>query len=259
MNIIRLPFCQVEVRLRPPTGADDLLLLEAPACDTELALALLSRLAEPVTEDAFAWDTLSVTDLEALLLRLRQHVFGDRLCADVICPGPECGARVDVEFSLNDYLDHHRPWKPRGIEFAGEVGWYRLRDTLVLFRPPTGADQVAVARTEQPERALIHRCVRPTDQPSRLLRRVEKALEALNPRLSRDLQGVCPECGAEVVLDFDVPQFVLGELRYHAAFIYEEVHLLASRYHWSEEAILALPRSRRRQYAEQARTEGRRP
>jgi hypothetical protein len=257
MSSIHLPVSGLEVRLHPPNGADDLLLLEAPACDTALALVLLARLVEPVGEASVAWDALCVTDLEVLLLRLRQHMFGDRIRTDVVCPGQECGARVDVMFHLSDYLAHHSPRMPRGVEAADEARWFRLRDAPVLFRPPTGADQVAVARLSQPARALMQRCVRPADLSARLRRRVENVLEALAPSLSHDVQGVCPECGAEVAIYFDVQQFVLWELRDHAAFLYEDVHLLASRYHWSEEAILALPRLRRQRYIELARAEGR--
>jgi hypothetical protein len=78
-------------------------------------------------------------------------------------------------------------------------------------------------------------------------------MEALAPNLSDDLQGQCVECGSTVTLFFDVLQFTLQELRSQAAFVYEEIHLLAFSYHWTETAILALPRHRRQQYADQAR------
>lgn len=78
-------------------------------------------------------------------------------------------------------------------------------------------------------------------------------MEALAPNLSDDLQGQCSECGSIVTLFFDVPQFTLQELRRQAAFVYEEIHLLASSYQWTETAILALPHHRRQQYAERVR------
>jgi hypothetical protein len=49
---------------------------------------------------------------------------------------------------------------------------------------------------------------------------------------------------------FDVQQFVLRELRDQATFLYEDVHLVASQYHWPESGILDLPSRRRVQYAE---------
>ncbi|NJL68692.1 MAG: hypothetical protein HC894_22160 [Microcoleus sp. SM1_3_4] len=47
------------------------------------------------------------------------------------------------------------------------------------------------------------------------------------------------------------------ELRQQAVSIYEEVHLLATQYQWTEAAILRLPRDRRRQYAERIRQQRR--
>ena len=78
-------------------------------------------------------------------------------------------------------------------------------------------------------------------------------MEVLAPSLAHDLQGQCPECGAVVEVYFDPLQFSLCELRQEAAFLYEDVTLLARCYHWSEADILTLPRQRRLRYAELAR------
>lgn len=78
-------------------------------------------------------------------------------------------------------------------------------------------------------------------------------MEILAPNLAQNLQGQCSECGAMVEIFFDPQQFTLREFRNQAAFIYEEIHLLAMYYQWSESAILALPRQRRMQYAERLR------
>jgi hypothetical protein len=51
-----------------------------------------------------------------------------------------------------------------------------------------------------------------------------------------------------IPLGFDIPPFVLYELQVQASLICEHVHLLAGRYHWSEEKILSLPAARRQQY-----------
>jgi len=47
----------------------------------------------------------------------------------------------------------------------------------------------------------------------------------------------------------------LRELREQAAFIYEDVHLIAQHYRWSEAEIMLLPRNRRIRYAEMIRQE----
>jgi hypothetical protein len=250
MGTMRLPISGIEVILQPPTGAEDILLLEAPIYDTAFALELIARLALPANGLAVEWSTLCVTDLDALLLLLRQMIFGDLIRADIVCPAQDCGKRIDIAFRIKEYLAHYRPRKARGVEAADEAGWFRLRGTPVSFRLPSGADQVAVAKAPKPERELIQRCIRPVDIPSRLVKRVETAMEIMAPGLSHNLQGQCPECGTTVDVYFDVQQFVLPELRNQATFIYEDVHLLAKQYHWTQAEILSLPRSRRAHYTQ---------
>ncbi len=47
-----------------------------------------------------------------------------------------------------------------------------------------------------------------------------------------------------MTLYFDARWFCLRELRQRATFIYQDVDILARRYHWSETEILALPADR---------------
>jgi hypothetical protein len=228
---------------------EDLMLLETPGSDTGLALALVSHLTGGVEEQVIDWSHLTVTDLEVLLLRLRQMVFGDLVRTDVACPVVACGRRIDVSFRIEDYLDHHRPRRARGVEVAEEPGWFRLRDNDITFRLPSAADQAAIAGLAEPKRELIRRCIRPTPLSARWIERVERAMEALAPSLS-EIQGECLECHTVIDMHFDVQRFVLRELRDQAEFIYQDIHLLARYYHWPEEKILALPTHRRSRYAD---------
>lgn len=259
MRIVRLPVSGLDVLLYPPTGMEDLLLLETYTSDIALTLALLARVAQvvdpPSPEITIAWQDLPVTDLDVLLLRLRQLVIGDRIQAETNCPVADCAARIDTVLEVEAYLDHHRPRRVRNIEVSDEPGWYRLHGAEIFFRLPTSADQLAVAGQAEPVAALIQRCVRPANLSARLRKRVENAMEALAPSLAHEMQGMCPECGSPVNIYFDPRQFTLQELRGQAAFIIQEVHLLAFYYHWPESHILALPRSRRLHYAEMVRQE----
>lgn len=255
MPTVRLPVSGMEVMLRQPTGAEDMLLLEASTYDAALALQLIAHLASPANGLAVEWSTLCVTDLEALLLLLRQMLFGDLISTDVICPAKDCGKRVDVAFRIGEYLAHHSPRTARGVEPADEAGWFRFRDVPVSFRLPNAADQVIVSQLPKPEYELIQRCIRPTQISARMLKRVETAMEALAPGLSDNVHGVCPECGATVTMYFDAQQFTLSELCNQAMLIYEDVHVLAKHYHWSQAEILALPRSRRAHYTEMVHQE----
>lgn len=251
--MVTLPVSGLRVEVRSPRGADDVFLLEAPSLDAGLALALLARLARVTDGEDARWGALTLTDLDTLLLELRREIFGDWIRTDTLCPAEGCGARIDVFFRISDYLEHHRPRPARNAE--PEEDWYRLRDTPVSFRLPRGDDLAAVVGSPTPERALVLRCVRPAEIKRPLLRRVERAMEALAPNLADDVWGICLECGAAVDLYFDPQQYTLRELRDQAAFIYEDVHLLAYHYHWSQDEILALPRHRRMQYADMVRRE----
>jgi hypothetical protein len=253
--MITLPVSGIGVEVRAPCGAEDVLLLEARTLDAGLALELLARLARPAGDADVQWGELAVTDLDALLLGLRQELFEDWIRTDTSCPSEGCGARIDVFFRISEYLAHHRPRAARSAVPTKEEGWYRLRDAPVSFRLPRADDLADVVGSEAPERALIVRCVRPAEISRALLRRVERAMQALAPSLVDDVQGICPECGVEVDLCFDPQHFTLRELRDQASLVYEDVHLLAYHYHWSQDDILALPRRCRTRYADLIRRE----
>src|SRR5829696_5478442 len=124
--VTTLPVSGLRVEVRPPRGTDDVFLLEAPSLDTRLVLALLGRLARPTDGREVGWGALAITDLDVLLLALRQEIFGDWVRTDTACPTQSCGARIDVSFQISRYLGYHRPRSTRTVELADE-GWYRLR------------------------------------------------------------------------------------------------------------------------------------
>ena len=265
----RLPISGLVVDIRHPTGREEMLLLEAPTSSTEVALALARRLGRAADGSTIAWGELPVADLDVFILRTRQALIGDRIRGNVQCPAPDCGNLIDITFSIRAYLDYHQPRNggKRGRSWSlavnnEEPGWYRVTprcppgvsDKVELqFRLPTVGDQLAAAQSPDGEQELARRCIRPDDLPRRLRRLAETAMEAMAPSLSDDVGGVCPECGAPVAVFFNARQFCLQELRSRAAFVYEDVDILAQRYSWSERAILAMPNSRRASYAELAR------
>jgi hypothetical protein len=217
-----------------------------------VALALLSRLVHRVDGEPIEWASVAVTDVDVLLLRLRQRVLGDVIRAEVLCPAPSCRTRVDISFSIGDYVDHHRPRTPARLVSADEEGWFRFAGSDVEFRIPRAADQLAIAFDPRPEHALRLRCIRPTTISASARRRVEAAMETMAPSLFSELRGTCPECGAAVTCMFDPMQYTLHELRNQGAFVYEEVCAIARYTHWSEAEILALPTTRRARYVELA-------
>jgi hypothetical protein len=261
VSMFRLPVSGIDVVLRQPAGADDLLLAEADRFEPRVAQALVAALARTADGGVLDWARVTLTDLDATLLAIRRLVLGNRVESSARCAtrvdldggaagATGCGARIDLGFRITDYLAQHRPRVPRGVTRCEDPAWFRLARADVRFRAPTNADLAAIAAEPDGERDLARRCIEPHEVPARLRRRIEAAMEAIAPSLYGELEGSCPECGATVAIAFDPQRYVIEELRQRSAFVFEEVHLIAERYRWSEEAILSLPRARRARYAE---------
>jgi hypothetical protein len=245
----RLPVSGAEVALRAPDGTDDMLLQETSGGAVEVALAMLPRLASKA-DDACDWTELTVTDFEALLLALRAARLGPTLALAFACPA--CRERVEVDLRIDDYLAGVRPRPVAGVASDPQrPGWFRLDGAG--FRLPTAGDQAAAARSARPAHHLAERCLDPTARAPRQRARVERAMAAMAPEVSRPIAGACPACGTLVRAPLHVARVVVGELRRAAAAVHDEVDLIARAYHWPEATILALPQDRRRAYAERIR------
>ncbi|MET7324902.1 hypothetical protein [Streptomyces sp. NPDC005549] len=262
----RTPVLGLSVRWRQSTGHDDLLLVEERS-GLSTAVALIGRRAgtghvdgedpgavRPVGEglDGEGLDarSLPVGDVDMLVADLRRERLGDRLVAEASCA--HCAARIDIDFSLTDHLRHHRPRPARSAVPADEPGWWRLRHARTWFRLPTAGDVLTAGAGREGHRALVEACVR-GDRSAGAVRAAERAMASLGPTLRGDAEGTCPECSASVSLDLDVRELCLEELVFLASGVLDEVHLLASAYHWQERDILDLPSSRRIHYAERVR------
>ena len=243
--MIALPVSRMVVELRSPCGADDLALLEGPSDVARAALGALARLAARADGVAQDWALLTITDFEFLLLKLRAWLLGDQVMGHAACPA--CAQRAEISFGIDAYAAHLRPLAVAGVTAGPQEGWSRLGEAA--FRLPLMADVLAARAERNPRLALQRRCLAP-GLPAKGRRRLEAAISRLAPQASGEVGGACPACGQPLTAWFDVPRFVVTELRRMAAGVYREAHLLAARYHWREADILAMPRTRRRAYAE---------
>lgn len=250
-----LPVSGLTLHVREATGADELVVLEPGRSPVATVVTLASRLTTDSRGQAPDWEELPAADVGAIALTIRQAWLGERISTDTRCPDPGCRERMDIAFAIPAYIAHHRPRRYSGVLAGQDTGWYGLAGTSVSFRLPTIGDLRAAVASADPERCLREQCVRPATVPAAVARRVSRAMAALAPSLSEAVTVCCPACGGSDLLRFDPVTYALTELRDAAGGLYEEVHLLASAFRWPEDAILALPRSRRARYAELIRRE----
>ena len=264
---MRLPVSGLEVRFRAPDGNDDLAILEAAGGAVERALAVLSRLALvegqadgalqiPDARDAF-WRALTITDFETACFGLRRFLFGDTVSCVFRDNSHGCGERMELRFSITAFLDGANPDAPRGVRPSeDDPRWFLLdgsAESAVRFRLPSVEDQLQVMGKPQASSMLARRCIDAGNGSARTVARAERAMEALAPLVSRPLAGICPGCGEQMTAPLNVPRLLMDELQISAASIHDEIHAIASTYHWDEASILAMPRRRRGAYAETIR------
>ncbi|MDT7797379.1 MAG: hypothetical protein QOI78_812 [Actinomycetota bacterium] len=227
---------------------------------TEVLSRCVTRLGDisPVPPEVLR--RLLVADRQYLLLRLRAATFGDQVRASLVCPWPECGKQLSLDFSLDavpvEGPPHSAPSHTMTVPGSG---------TEVVFRLPNGADQEELAERLAVNEAealtlLLSRCIErigpdssPTVAqvaalPSAVRAAIEERMRQLTPKIEQRLEAECSECGRGFVAPFDIHRFFFGDLRTDAGLLYREVHYLAYHYHWSEQEIMAMTRDKRRTY-----------
>jgi hypothetical protein len=250
--------CYREFGFRPLTGAVELAVSVAsqragtrPEAVTDMLQASLGHIGG-LELDTVLIDTLSVGDRHFLTTRLFGWLGKDEAWFTVDCQA--CNAHFDFPLRFSSL-----PVKPAGPSYpfcetifgAGTFKW----------RVPNGADQKALAlqpANEDTIRVLLKHCLveRKTAAgvvtPDRVIAdltdleiaQVEAALEAQAPEVATLAQATCPGCSKVNTIQID-PLLYL-DAPFHG--ISNDVHRIASVYHWSETEILSLPSQRRQRY-----------
>lgn len=187
------------------------------------------------------------------------------LTIELRCSNPECGQELEFDFSLEELMKlHPDDTMEKGI--AVKIG----ADEFV-FRRPLGRDQLdwlnrSFSDAETAARVMAETLSVGDRKPqweSRgfgedRMQAVNAAIAASDPLVGFQLRIECPDCGREDVHVPDLGALALGRLQGAQNRLLETIHALASRYHWTEEQILAIPPWRRSRYLSlMAREDGR--
>ena len=212
---------------------------------TVLCEALAHLGGEAVSPDRVR--DLNVGDRQYLMRRLAVHIDDQVTWLTATCG--ECGEPFDVSLRYAEL-----PVKPAGDEFPETIVDSSLGRLHV--RVPTGADQEIIAAIADDreamwvllEQLLSHEHSRLAVDPRQLgeeeITAIETVVENLCPEIATHLTTNCPHC--DNANHVSIHPYTIFERSLNN--VYGDVHILATTYHWSEEEILALTRSRRHTY-----------
>jgi hypothetical protein len=201
---------------------------------------------------------LTLSEVDRVLAAVYRGLYGDAVECHVTCP--DCRSAYEMDFTISDMWDALTETTPEdegllaALEGPDGHGIYRLG--MLRFRLPTSEDLAMVAGLgpEASAAALRASCVLGEEvgegrEAPDLEEIVDRVMALAGPMLDTDLDGVCPECGAEQAVQFRIDEFLFAALRRESALLTREVHELARAYHWSRREILEMPRQERRQHA----------
>lgn len=224
--------------MRALTGRDEIA-FDQPANGPHGRLAALAGSVGKGDEAAIL--ALTLPEWEDLLLGLRRDLIGPRIESETDCP--RCGAGNALVFAVDDLP--RDPALPLALDGVA-LNTPRLGDLVALERrglrgEPALAALLALVAGLSPDQAQARLSAPDRDS-------VVAALESAVAGLGLDIGTACSDCGAEIILPLNVADFLDAELRARAARLLDEIHLIASSYHWPESKILDLPFARRQDY-----------
>jgi hypothetical protein len=194
---------------------------------------------------------LGIGKRDALLIQLRERLFGGEITGVAECP--TCGERLELTFTTADI----QALPAGGID---ETLWIRTASGEAHFRLPNSLDQLAICRSADRAEArnvIIKRCLTPEEAeaapepltPDDVLAMIDRMADS-DPLANLELDLTCPACSHNWRAPFDIGTFLWAEINAWAQRTLQEVHILASAYGWSEADILALHPRRRQSYLE---------
>ena len=189
---------------------------------------------------------MTIGQRDQALLACHERWFGSSLEALTSCPA--CGEALDVVLSVDDLRVNVAPPGSCRVEQDGFEVDVRLPTAGDLDPPPFDVAE------------LLDRCVltvrhegvdvAAADLPEPVIAAVDAALAEADPASPLVIAMSCPACGHPWQATLEPVDFVWDGVDRSARRLCDEVHVLASAYGWTEDAILALSPRRRRLYLE---------
>jgi hypothetical protein len=219
---------------------------------TELLALCLREAGNTPIERKFVVEMPVGLRMEALI-RLAALADSRTFCWRLRCTSTECGQESEFELTADEIVSQGselRDLPALETEIAGEP---------VLVRRPTGADQAQwIAQPPERESEFMLRAILVRPSLDDLLAKgqslesiavaIDEVMDRFDPLPGFHVSGICPHCGKSSEVSPDLSGVALERLFRGQQALIEDVHRLASHYHWTEDQILELPAWRRQSY-----------
>lgn len=223
-----------------------------PALVTQLLTGCLRKANGEHIQDREIWGWTLTRRLQGLLsISVTTRSQTKRVPAR--CPRESCHEFMELELDL---LSFEQP------EDTGTFTCTPERDVNVTIRLPTGNDQMNWLNENSQDMSgwaafmatsvvtSVNGAVPEADWqvPNHWLPALEAVLEKHDPFTAMQLDAHCPSCNEAVQVELDLEDLLLQMLASDQRHLLDQIHRLASAYHWSEDEILSLPPRRREYY-----------
>jgi hypothetical protein len=193
-------------------------------------------------EDA-VW-ALAVQTRILLLLGIAEISLADPTEVHVPCG---CGTPAVIELStaeLAQFADERRR-EDLVVDAA---------DATVTLRLPTGRDQLRwtqLAGSDDVARSVLSELVVGGERSlsDAMVAAADGLLTQVDPLIELEVETTCPHCSTPLARQVDLERIALTRLRNARRVLLDQVHAIASTYHWTEATIAELPAWRRAEYA----------
>lgn len=196
------------------------------------------------------------------LLTLACFTDPSAFCWQTRCASEACGHEMEFELALEQIV------AAAEVQRSLETCEAQIGEDQIVLRRPTGSDQLKwMSRPDEEQSATMLRSILVKPSLDDLLAKghslesiastIDSVMDAFDPLVGFHLSVVCPDCGNSADVSPDLAALALERLSHAQQGLISDVHLLASRYHWTEKEVLDLPRWRRQRYLDLIEEEGR--
>ena len=220
---------------------------DRPGLVTRLLASCLAGFDTLPDAESILWDWTIEERLQGLLA-IARATRAEPPPVETRCSASECRAPMRIDLDLSAFATSPGRTPIVCDMAAGERVVARLPRGLDLRHWRDAAEDTGSLATRLIE-SIDGRVPEPGWRlPQTWLGRLAASLAERDPLTVLQLSAACPDCGRVNLIDFDLEGWILRLLAEEQSRLLDDVHGLASTYHWSEAEICALPPWRRRAY-----------